>query len=96
MLVAIDYDRTYTRDPELFEIIIKLFKYAGHEPIIVTSRRESEQVAVKSCFVYYTGYQAKDQWCKKNGLQVDIWIDDDPRYILQSHANCDSSVDWPY
>jgi hypothetical protein len=85
VLIAIDYDGTYTADPELWEIIIKMMQLRGHEVVCVTGRVEGETVHC-SCMPYYTGYKAKREWCAKNGLHVDIWIDDKPEYIVRNYS----------
>ena len=89
---AIDYDRTYTRSPELFNKIIALIKADGHRVFIVTARcgngydsvclenqkELAEETKDARCTVVFTDGAAKDWHMKRKlGVKVDIWIDDD-------------------
>jgi len=38
MIIAIDYDKTFTADPKLFNNIMKIMSLAGHRVIICTMR----------------------------------------------------------
>lgn len=83
MIVAIDYDLTYTRDPHTFDAIIGLLKAAGHTVICATYRSESSLQVVhnsigKLCPVISAGTEWKRE---KAGYKVDIWIDDMPSSI---------------
>lgn len=88
---AIDYDRTYSRAPELFNKIIALIKADGHRVFIVTARcgnghdsvclenqkELAEATAGSGCKVVFTDLAAKDwHMVRKLGIKVDIWIDD--------------------
>lgn len=88
MLIALDYDGTYTADPEMWELVIKLLQLRGHEVVAVTGRLESEPIYC-SCMKYYTSYKAKRDWCKRNGLHVDIWIDDSPDHIVRDYSDAE-------
>jgi hydroxymethylpyrimidine pyrophosphatase-like HAD family hydrolase len=88
MIIAIDYDGTYSADPETFDKVIDLFIAAGHTVICVTGRsndgvmdvpvRESIGKKVKCIFA---GVGFKLEEAGNQGYKVDIWIDDRPQWI---------------
>lgn len=93
MIIAIDYDNTYTADPETFNKVIELFKAAGHDVICVTSRDDGVLgVPVRNSIgklvpVIFAGSKWKREAAKKRGYNVDVWIDDmpgmiDPQYVI--------------
>lgn len=89
MKIAVDYDGTYSADPELFNIFIRCAKNRGHEVFIVTMRHDMEQERVCSivpCPVFYTGRQAKMEHMRNRGHEFDIWIDDMPHLIFDVPA----------
>ena len=86
MIIAIDYDKTYTAAPELFDEMIKMFQASGHTVICVTSRPEvMGQVVLDSIGKLVTVLFASGEWkqtfAKKLGFNVDIWVDDMPETI---------------
>lgn len=87
MNIAIDYDNTYTADPELFDSFIALAKARKHRVWIVSARRNTpenrEIVNVPDVLTVLTGLAAKQWYMEQCGVRVDIWIDDDPKVITQ-------------
>jgi hypothetical protein len=87
MIIAIDYDNTYTADPETFNKVIALFKEAGHDVICVTAREDGVLgVPVRNSIgklvpVIFAGSVAKRTAAKKRGYIVDVWVDDMPMMI---------------
>lgn len=88
MIIAIDYDNTYTGDPEVFNEVIKTFQNAGHTVICVTGRSAHElmmQPVIDSIGklvpVIFAGKEWKRVAASKRGYDVNIWIDDMPEYI---------------
>ncbi len=81
MLIALDYDGTYTTDPILFDAFIRQAKASGHEIICVTMRYPEEEIHML-CEIIYTSRQAKLPFMGGLGRMPDIWIDDNPRFIL--------------
>lgn len=81
MIIAIDYDNTYTCDTGLWDSFILLAKASGHEVICFAQRDPSEQIYVTASpamALHYIGTQRKTVYAKRKGLAVDIWIDDNP------------------
>lgn len=83
---ALDYDGTYTRNPDLWDTFISAAKSAGHRVLIVTCRRDTEEnvadVKVAGCPVIFTCLQSKLRVCSERGTKIDVWIDDDPACVL--------------
>lgn len=87
MIIAIDYDNTYSADPESFNKVIIIFKEAGHNVICVTAREDGVMgVPVRNSIgklvpVIFAGSVPKRTAARKNGYIVDVWIDDMPMMI---------------
>ncbi len=92
--IALDYDQTYTTDPEMWDGFIAAARRRGHDIRIVTVRDERFDRTLpiieleKSIEVIYTRGVAKRWFCERfcDDFQPDIWIDDRPQTI---HANSD-------
>jgi hypothetical protein len=78
MLIALDYDKTYTADPELWNRFVQDAQFSGHTVKIVTMRYPHETISSPPCDVVYTSRAAKSKTIK-----ADIWIDDSPQWIFQ-------------
>ncbi len=88
LLLALDYDDTYTADSVLFDIFVNLARAKGYEIHIVTMRHDSEPITL-SCEVdqiHYTDRKAKKAYMESKGLLVDIWIDDRPDFVIKDAA----------
>lgn len=87
MLIALDYDKTYTRDPILWTDFILLAKVAGHVVICLTMRRYPEEKIPKEHMetidIIYTDRKAKKKYAEEHNLFVDIWIDDNPAWLFE-------------
>lgn len=82
MKIAIDYDKTFTADPMLWEKLICFARQLNHQIVIVTCRTDNEEERVKLpevvawVPVIYTNRKAKRKF-----INADIWIDDQPYSI---------------
>lgn len=89
MIIALDYDGTYTVDENLWEDFIVKSKEQGHQIYIVTMRHfnDKERIASEDRFdrVFYTGRMAKNKYLLKYGIKPDIWIDDNPYNITEDY-----------
>ena len=85
LLIAVDYDGTYSADPQTFATVITEFIQAGHTCIMVTARDKKDQVKLLKGLdikVYYTSGVFKDPYMRKeHDLDVDIWIEDRPQGV---------------
>ena len=88
MLIALDYDNTWTKSPVLWAQIVSLFKSHGHNFICVTSRADTidnrrqlnESIGVLMPIIY-CNHTPKKKQAKQAGFKPDIWIDDRPETI---------------
>jgi len=94
LIIAIDYDGTYTADPELWDKFIKNAKDRDHEVWCVTMRYPEQGADVEKSIgkyvdkVYYTSMKAKANYLINLNLDrlPNIWIDDNPQAVTN---------DWP-
>lgn len=102
MRIALDYDKTYDADPELWDDLIRLCEVMGHEIVLLTYRDERFDVTPlleslsERIPVYFTRGVAKKFWSEQFGPgPIDVWIDDRPEAILNnSHFAPDQLVHW--
>lgn len=88
MIIAIDYDNTYTVDPEFWNKFILEAEEAGHKVICVTGRDNLEDWARsvnesigKLCPVVFAGSRWKREAALAQGWKVNVWIDDMPEMV---------------
>lgn len=85
MLIALDYDGTSTKSPAFWDLFCAMAKETGNEVICFTMRYPSEPTKMP-CQIVYTGRKAKAKFVADNGYKVDIWIDDDPLFLIEDAA----------
>jgi hypothetical protein len=83
---AIDYDGTWTTDPEAFQAFASLLRRRGHTVIIVTARATGAAELEDACRPYVddivlAGREWKREAAKRSGYTVNVWIDDMPEAI---------------
>ena len=86
MIIAIDYDNTYTAAPELWNRMISMFSDAGHTIICITGRTENMAQPVMDSIgklipVIFAGNDWKRDAAIKRGYKVDVFIDDMPEMV---------------
>lgn len=91
MNISIDFDDTYTRDPQMWDNFIRLAQMSGHNVYCVTARswREDEQVlgtvgkvvGRENC--HFTALQGKKAYMNAKGIIIHVWIDDMPDMIVR-------------
>lgn len=87
MRIALDFDGTYTADPEFWSNFVHACKDNGDDVRIVTYRyphQEAELLKwlVQIIPVHYTSHQPKRRFLAERGIEIDIWIDDMPELIV--------------
>ena len=80
MNIALDFDNTFTQDPELWIAFINTARQRGHEVTIVTSRHPSTPVPIQGIEIIYCSFTAK-----RKHHEAHVWIDDDPKHIDMDH-----------
>lgn len=85
MIISLDYDDTYTRDPVFWLGFVRNAKQAGHTVFCVTMRNASERVDTVLANlvedVIYTARAAKREATLARGIWIDVWIDDMPHFV---------------
>lgn len=88
MLLAIDYDKTYTADPAFWLSVIALAETRGHRFVCVTGRGENGAYGaeVKRAIagripIVFTDGAPKRAAAEQAGYKPAIWIDDLPETI---------------
>lgn len=95
MNIALDFDDTFTRDPDFWLKFVLLCRNHGHRIYCVTARdtngseevfRELGQyIGEENCF--FTGMKAKRSFMWRQGIIIDVWIDDNPGAITNGVAD---------
>lgn len=86
VVIAIDYDDTYTADPDLWDHFIQKARELGHKVVCVSCRRtggDNHDILKQGpkVPVYFTNMAPKRWYMDRNGISVDIWIDDMPECV---------------
>jgi hypothetical protein len=79
---AIDYDGTYAAAPALWGQFIAAARLAGHRVLICTGRAFAPVTLPDDLEVHCTAGQAKADYLASLGINVDVWIDDDPSSVI--------------
>lgn len=88
MIISLDYDHTFTEDPDGWLAFAKIMKSRGHEVLGVTMRHPAEASGMDSRYdeactsLHFTGRKGKRAWLLEKGVEVDVWVDDTPEYLL--------------
>lgn len=86
MKIGLDWDGTFTLDPKSWQKFIDLMVLAGHEVYVTTSRGEDipiEFIPNNLEQIVYCNFEAKKEATEKRGIKIDVWIDNDPKYITE-------------
>ena len=89
-VISIDYDETFSLDISLFLNIAQLFKSAGFDVICCTCRnikfKDEKLKLIEDSGIkcYFTSGKAKKSYLENKGIVVSVWIDDDPKTILNN------------
>lgn len=83
MIIAIDYDGTFTALPAEIIAFAQLLKKQGHRVICCTMRtpEEAEEMhPALTCLVevFATSRQSKMKFLQARGIQPHVWVDDNP------------------
>ncbi len=87
-VVAVDFDETISDNPGTWLSVMRALELGGYTVYVVTWRSpttapEDLQFLVdKGYKIYYTSFKAKQEYMASLGIEVAIWIDDNPFAIL--------------
>ncbi len=86
---ALDFDNTISNDPIMWGQLIRVIRNFGHAIVIVTGRMShwDNYDIIEFCKQYdigviFTECLAKQEFVKKVGYHIDVWIDDNPDSIV--------------
>jgi hypothetical protein len=90
VIFSLDYDDTYTKDPEFWNSFIALAAVANHEVYCVTFRFPHELAQLYQTIgkvigderVIATSHRSKRVHMERLNIEVDVWIDDLPELIV--------------
>ena len=91
MIIAIDYDETYTVDPDGWDLFCAMFMDRGHTIICVSARNEEHMGPVRDTLGKVIGagncigvnkQPKKQTMLQEYGMIIDVWIDDIPESII--------------
>ena len=87
MIIALDFDETYTEDPDLWAAFVYKAKTRLHTVTFVTyrdSRYGNEDIKYEAeCLGIDIVFTAGKQ--KQHCFNADIWIDDSPETVVSFH-----------
>jgi len=91
LVIAIDYHDTYNTDPKLWDCIINMFWWRKDDVVCISRDHKGKEDEILDNIgkvigkenVYFTQGKAKKDFAKENGIDVDIWIDDNTKHILE-------------
>lgn len=89
MTLSLDYDDTWTLDPEAWQTMAMFFRDRGHQVILITNRHNLPQYteAVERDVrpyvddIIFAGPMPKRQAAENLGYNVDVWVDDFPSAV---------------
>lgn len=89
MIIALDYDGTYTADPELWLKFVKDALCKGHSVLCVTMRYPHEGATMDERLkalipIHFTSRQAKLAFMMDKQIIPTVWIDDNPGWIFHN------------
>lgn len=92
---GLDYDDTFTADPELWGSFVRTAHERGHSVVLVTARRNTNEniemiraaLRAQGCVlpIVCSSLGSKLDAVKKRGIRVTIWIDDEPQKLVHGH-----------
>ena len=89
LTIALDYDDTYTEDPAFWCAMIHAARKFGHTVVCITARRktfenmkELRDTLPTDVEAHFSYDEPKAEYAKRNGIAVDVWIDDSPGWIV--------------
>ncbi len=89
MIVAFDYDGTWSADPTVFAAVVAAFRDRGHVCLIVTNRGPTEgaaELARTGLPIIFANHGPKRAAARAVGHEVDVWIDDNPILVDKGAA----------
>ncbi len=98
MIISIDFDETWTQDPDAWRAFARLLRGRGHT-VIVTTNRYPIPIGVQEVYravatsavadIIFAGAKPKREAARERGHRVDVWVDDAPEMVIwgRHHPN---------
>lgn len=86
MLIGLDWDNTFTANTKFWERFIQQVNDINGSVYITTARGPDtpiEYIPDGLAGIIYCDYKAKKEVTERQGIEIDIWIDDDPMWIVR-------------
>ena len=92
LCISLDYHNTYSADPKFWDTFIYMCWMRKWEVYCIThheGKKQNEKLmdsigkVLDKDHIIFTMGQAKMDYCKEHGIQIDIWIDNNPIHIIQ-------------
>ena len=92
LCIALDYHNTYSADPKFWDTFIYMCWMRKFEVYCIThhtGEKQNEKLMdsigkiLDSDHIIFTMGKAKMDFVKKLGIEIDIWIDNNPIHIIQ-------------
>lgn len=98
MTFGIDIDGTWDKDPSLFIQFFNLMRHRGHTAVIVTGAQHPREKIIRlripeDILIVCTHGRLKEDACRELGINVDVWIDNEPGTIQRCKI-LDTSTGW--
>lgn len=93
MIIALDYDETFTRCPVGWSTAMAWMKHHGHTIIGCTMRTPAEREGMDDRYfdvcsaVHFSSRQGKREYLASKSILPHVWIDDTPEFICLDAAD---------
>jgi hypothetical protein len=92
MTISIDFDDTWSKDPQAWATVASVLMGRGHKVVMCTNRLPQQAGGMDDAIkrlgvenVHFAGHQLKRNYMESKNIHVDVWIDDNPSMIEQYH-----------
>ena len=90
---ALDYHNTYSADPKFWNVFIELVYLRKDKLLCVSHSTDQDEIdelyksigkIIGKDNVILTDGAAKKPYCDEHGIDIDVWIDNNPEHIINT------------
>ena len=90
---ALDYHNTYSADPKFWNVFIELVYLRKDKLLCVSHATDHDEIdklyksigkIIGQDNVVLTNGAAKKPYCDEHGINIDVWIDNNPEHIINT------------